>query len=129
MITVTSDPSNPLCHVTPILSYLHWLPVKFRIEFKSLLLVFKSLRGLAPTYLNDLITIRTQQRYSLRSTSEFLLNYPKGRMLSTLGDRAFVSAAPSLWNVLPSDISNEYSLCLFKTKLKTFLFNKAFGNV
>ena len=111
--------SHRLCHVhvTPILSYLHWLPVKFRIEFKILLLVFKSLHGLAPNYLNDLITIRTQQRYSLRSNSEFLLNYPKGRMLSTLGDRAFVSAAPRLWNVLPSDISNEYSLCLFKITL------------
>lgn len=35
-------------HITPVLSSLHWLPVKFRINFKILLFVFKSLNGLAP---------------------------------------------------------------------------------
>ena len=28
------------CHITPLLADLHWLPVKFRIEFKILLNVF-----------------------------------------------------------------------------------------
>ncbi|KAL0152338.1 hypothetical protein M9458_052061, partial [Cirrhinus mrigala] len=38
-------------HITPVLQSLHWLPVPFRIQFKILLLVFKSLNGLAPEYL------------------------------------------------------------------------------
>ena len=29
------------CHITPVLSQLHWLPIKYRIEFKILLMSFK----------------------------------------------------------------------------------------
>ena len=31
------------CHVTPLISELHWLPIKCRIEFKILLITFKIL--------------------------------------------------------------------------------------
>ncbi|KAI3377650.1 hypothetical protein L3Q82_008810 [Scortum barcoo] len=39
----------------------YWLlcigfPVKFRVDFKILLLTYKALHGLAPSYLNELIT-------------------------------------------------------------------------
>lgn len=34
-------------HFTPILATLHWLPVNFTVDFKVLLLVFKSLNGQA----------------------------------------------------------------------------------
>ena len=46
------------CHITPLLFDLHWLPVKFRIEFKILLITFKALKGLAPTYTDSLISIK-----------------------------------------------------------------------
>ena len=36
------------CHVRPLLYNLHWLPVKFRIDFKILLLTYKATNGLAP---------------------------------------------------------------------------------
>ncbi len=39
-------------HITPTLKQLHWLPVKFRITFKLLLLTYKSLHTLAPPVLN-----------------------------------------------------------------------------
>ena len=39
------------CHITALLADLHWLPVKFGIEFKILFIVFKIFRGLAPSYL------------------------------------------------------------------------------
>lgn len=39
-------------HITPVLASLHWLPVRFRIDFKILLLVFKILNGMAPPYLS-----------------------------------------------------------------------------
>lgn len=41
-------------HITPILRSL--LPVRVRVEFKVLLLVYKSLNSLAPTYLSEMIT-------------------------------------------------------------------------
>ena len=34
-------------HITPVLFDLHWLPVSYRIVFKILLLVFKSLNNLS----------------------------------------------------------------------------------
>ncbi|KAL9978241.1 hypothetical protein ACROYT_G015736 [Oculina patagonica] len=44
-------------HITPVLQELHWLPVRYRIHFKILLLTFKALNGMAPTYISDLIKI------------------------------------------------------------------------
>ncbi len=43
-------------HITPILQSLHWLPIKFRISYKLLLLAFKALNGLAPAYLTNLLS-------------------------------------------------------------------------
>ena len=50
----------------PYLKSLHFLPVKFRIEFKIVLLTHKCLHGYAPTYLKNLINSRSvSERYSL----------------------------------------------------------------
>ena len=113
-------------HVTPLLHDLHWLPVKFRIDFKVLSLTYKSIHGQAPQYLSDLIKIKEQSRYNLRSSSELRLALPATKFLSTLGSRSFTAAAPHLWNSLPIDIRNSPSHESFKAKLKTFLFRKAF---
>ncbi len=43
-------------HITPILQSLHWLPIKFRISYKILLLAYKALNGLAPAYLTSLLS-------------------------------------------------------------------------
>ncbi len=37
-------------HITPVLRDLHWLPVKFRIQYKIALLTHKALNGKAPEY-------------------------------------------------------------------------------
>ena len=54
-------------HITPILRELHWLPVKFRIHFKLLLLTFKALHGMAPKYMVDLLVVKVEGNYLLRS--------------------------------------------------------------
>ena len=43
-------------HITPVLSQLHWLPIKYRIEFKILLMTFKAIHGMAPDYVCKLIS-------------------------------------------------------------------------
>ncbi|KAF7662068.1 hypothetical protein LDENG_00246030 [Lucifuga dentata] len=43
-------------YITRILSSLHWFPVRFRIEFKILLITFKALLGLAPSYITEMLT-------------------------------------------------------------------------
>ena len=45
-------------HVTPVLIKLHWLPVRFRIMFKILLMVYKCLHDMAPPYLANVIKPR-----------------------------------------------------------------------
>jgi hypothetical protein len=42
-------------HITPTLVALHWIPFKFRCQYKLLLYAFKALHGLAPSYLGELI--------------------------------------------------------------------------
>ncbi len=37
-------------HISPVLISLQWLPIKYRIHFKTLLFVYKGLHGLAPSY-------------------------------------------------------------------------------
>ena len=115
------------CHVTPLLFHLHWLPISYRIKFKILLLTFfKCLYGLAPNYLIGLISIKKQSRYSLRSNESLLLELPSTKTRPTLGDHAFQSAAPYLWNALPLTIRNMKTLDTFKTAVKTHFFNLAF---
>ena len=44
-------------HITWVLRELDWLPVKFRVEFKIALLLFKMLKGLEPQYLSELLNV------------------------------------------------------------------------
>ena len=115
------------CHITPILYELHWLPVKFRINFKLLLITFKALYGMAPKYIADLLNIRKKGNYSLRSNDCIMLEYPKEKSLRSFGNRSFSVAATKLWNELPEDIRNISSINVFKTALKTHLFKSAFN--
>ena len=68
---ITGSPR--ICHITPVLHFLHWLPVVYRIQFKNVILIFKCLYGTAPGYLCDLVSVIRQNRYSLRSMNSVLL--------------------------------------------------------
>ena len=114
-------------HITPVLRRLHWLPVRYRVMFKILLLVYKALHVKAPSYISGLLKAKPAGRYSLRSDCQDLLAVPR-TMFKTLGDRAFAKAGPSLWNELPVDIRRAASVETFKSQLKTFLFRKASGS-
>ena len=47
------------CHITPLLRNLHWLPVRLHVDFKILLVTFKILHGVAPSYPKDLVSVIT----------------------------------------------------------------------
>ena len=112
-------------HITPVLASLHWLPVHFRVDFKVLLFVFKALNGLAPPYLAELLHLHAPSR-SLRSADQLLLEVPRSKR-KLRGDRAFSVAAPRLWNSLPLHIREAPSLPVFKSKLKTYFYSRAFN--
>ena len=111
-------------HVTSILKELHWLPVKYRIEFKVLLLTYKALHGEGPEYLRNLLDWYRPGRM-LRSSLELMLSVPVTN-LATYGDRAFCASAPALWNGLPFSVRSASSTGQFKASLKTHFFKCAF---
>ena len=111
-------------HITPVLRELHWLPITSRIQYKVTLLVYKTLHGPAPQYLQDLIQYRSA-RPGLRSAG-IRLNVPMTRSV-TYGDRAFCSSGPTWWNSLPSELKTSPSVDSFKRNLKTHLFKLAYG--
>ena len=112
-------------HVSLLIFELHWLPVEHRIVFKILLLVFKSLNNVAPTYISDVLTQYSPSR-SFRSSNQFLLVVPRS-VQKTYGDWALEVAGLRLWNALPIHIRQPgISLATFKQSLKTYPFKKAF---
>ncbi len=108
------------CPHTPTLQSLHWLPVKCRIKFKVLLLVFKCLNRMAPSYLTELLQFRDHQ-----SSKDSLLLVPRTEC-TTFGDRDFSVYGPRQWNKLPKHIRERYSVDSFKPSLKTYLFAQCF---
>ena len=109
------------CHISPLMRELHWLPVKYRTQFKILLFAFKAIHGIAPSYIRKIISIKRQGNYNLRSSTGILLAYPSFRTRATLGDRAFVAAAPALWNTLPLELRAMTNVNTFKRHLKTLV--------
>ena len=112
-------------HVTPLLKLkeLHWLPVKFRCQYKIATLAYRHFEGSLPPYLSSSLCTYEPSR-SLRSSKEKLLKIPK-RNLKSFGERSFSFMAPSVWNSLPADLRNLPTLSQFKSNLKTFLFAQA----
>lgn len=43
--------------ITPVLADLRWLPIKYRIDFKILLLTFNIINNIAPSYLADRLSL------------------------------------------------------------------------
>ena len=115
--------SQRSCHITPILKELHWLPVEYRIVFKVLLIVFKSMNNVAPLYISELLEKYVPCR-TLRSENKLLLQERISN--SSWGDRSFAIAAPKLWNELSMELKSAQSVDSFKKLLKTHLMNAAF---
>ena len=63
-------------HVTPLLKELHWLPVKFRCQYKTATLAYRHFDGSLPPYLSSSLCTYEPSR-SLRSSNEKLLKIPK----------------------------------------------------
>ena len=113
--------SSKYSSITPTLKKLHWLPVKYRMIFKIVLLTFKAL---APNYLKTLLQSYMPSR-SLRSETGNLLIMPKARR--KLGCHIFTYASPKLWNELPVNIRTTTSLVALRSSLKTHLFKLAYA--
>ena len=107
------------------LMYLHWLPIKERIDFKILCIVFKCRRNMAPPYLSSKIKTKSYTRVTRASSTGITLDVPLVRK-STHAARAFSVYGPNLWNSLPANVQQASTIETFKRSLKTELFKRAF---
>ena len=96
-------------------------------NFKILLLTFKAIHELAPSYINNLVKIKPlNSRYRLRSNDRILLWHPNFKTLTSLAHHTFVASAPKLWNDFTSGNWNDQICWHFKKILKDRLSSKAF---
>jgi len=111
-------------HISPVLRSLHWLLVKQRVDYKLATLVYKSLRGQAPSYLvDDWQLIADSGCPQLRSANTNVLTVP--RTNTRLSDRSFSVAGPRIWNSLPTSLRQpDIEFGHFKRRLKAFLFGE-----
>ena len=113
--------------ITPYLKELHFLPVKQRISYKTALLTFKGIHGIAPSYISELLHLKDPNTvYGLRANHEryMLKTDLKTHFKKTRG--AFSYSAPYIWNNLPTSIRTETDIKKFKTVLKTYFYEQVF---
>ena len=86
---------------------LHWLPIRFRLDYKLALLMFKCHKGEAPKNLGDLLSIdeitgisRSLTLYQ-EDVSIYRIPFTKSK---TFADRSFNVARPRIWKGLPVDL-------------------------
>ena len=117
-------------HMLPFLKQLHILPVKFRIEFKIALLTHKCLHGNAPSYLKELICVRSSSnRYCLRANDDKWFLQTLSNLNFIRSKSMFSFAAPKVWNSLPLSLREIDSVSIFKAHLKSHFFSIAFADV
>ena len=92
------------------------LPVKAKADFKVLLLTYKILHGVAPTYVSDLVIPTCM----LQSQDAGLLTVPRISK-QTAGGRAFSYRVPFLWNGLPIHVRDADSVSTFVIFLSGFV--------
>jgi hypothetical protein len=119
--------ANKRDHATPFIKELHWLTIKNRITFKILVMVYKCLNGLGPSYLATILSLYSPARTGLRSSSDttrLTEHRILPRTLQSAADKSFSFVAPRLWNKLPASLRSSNSLQIFKKGLKTHLFTQ-----
>ena len=104
------------------LAELHWLPLRSRIKFKILTIVYKCLRGDAPEYLMNLLTRCPQTIHTLRSKDIINRLVIPRTLRKTFASRSFSVMGLVLWNRLPNSVKHSGNVDIFKKNLKTFLF-------
>ena len=106
-----------------ILHSLHWLRIKYRIDFKINTLVYKTLHTNQPVYLRELLSLSEKQRTRASGTRELIRpRSPKTKA----GSRAFYVVATYLWNSLPAEVRTAETYSIFRKKLKTHFFASCF---
>ena len=123
--------ASKFTHITSSLKTLHWLPIRKRIIFKTLVLVYKYLTtGQSKYFTLYLFLYKSAVNTRHSNPKSMFLQVP--HYCSSIHkskvhfNNSFSYDAPKLWNDLPHVIRSAPNLSCFKSQLKTYLFQKSF---
>jgi len=111
-------------HITPLLVKLQWLPVRWCVHYKRLVLAFTALHGHAHGYIQDLVTSYSPNG-NLRSADLLLLVVPRYN-LEGYSRRAVSVTGWALWNSLLEHIHQSDTQTWVKSIQKRHLFQLAY---
>ena len=117
---------KPFDHpTTELFEKLKWLPFENLVEYRTLIMVYKSLHNIAPPYLCSLFCHMTETYHCLRSRSTSLLSIPVCK--TNLYDQSFRIYGSKLYNKFiscPDQTTSFSSVTSFKDQAFKYLFNK-----
>lgn len=91
-----------LTHHCSLYAQVGWFALSTRRLHHWHILIYKTILGVLPSYLQKYVIRKSTGTYQLRSEDLFLLTVPKVR--TELGKRAFSYAAPFTWNQLQNEL-------------------------
>ena len=116
-------------HITPFYKKLHLLPIKERVKFKACSTAHKVFYGSAPNYLIEQFNkFIPSTQINLRTTTgrdDFMFSCD----LNTVKSKNLMSIIKVKWNSLPCELRKCASFPLFKSKLKTLIYNDCFSKI
>ena len=122
--------SRNQCHMLSYLKRWHFLPIKYRINFKIAMLTFKCLQQSSPQYLQDFVARKIpSDKYNLRDNEDVFLLQNMCKCGTVEAECMFSYSSPQVWNALPLCITEIDNLQTFKCKLRCHYFELAFCNV
>jgi len=104
------------------LSYLHWLPVHYWIQFKIATFIYKTLATCQPSYLYNLL-----QAHQPSQALSVLQHRNFSNFSTDFGRHAFSYSSPVTWNSIPTSIKSSF-LYSFKRHLKSHLIAQLINN-
>ena len=112
-------------HIRPVLQKQHWLPIKYKIDFKVTTIGYKVRQTGCPAYLASSVVEYMPTR-QLRSSSSLLLQSLQTR--TVIACRAFSQATPKVGYDLLIDIRKSVTFDRFRSALRMHYYRLASDN-
>ena len=110
--------------VTELMWGLHWLPIRARIQYKLLFLVYKAFTNGSPTYLADMMTSCNPVRSTRSSQKVNLLVVPHQKS-NKYSEKDFAVVRPRLLDeILTDELRGCNSVNTFKKEAKNYALQK-----
>ena len=101
-----------------LVKQLRWMTVQERADYFRVLMVFKSLNGMCPQYLQNEFNLRRDLNLRTSTDTEFNVYIPPFE--SSIKDKSFCVRGAQSWNNLPLYLKQINSLHAFKREYKKY---------